>query len=252
MLTSVWALTFIFCCMSWCLRLINEMILLTVNPELDASLLPCFGSEFKRSQHRWAFYFFTWINLHGHVSTSIFYHGFITVSGKAKVVLFSNPEMVHFVRKLNVDHMQQNCLLLVYVRKIDAMSQLSTPWAATKASIDEGFIFKTTGEAFCRLIPVHGSHCQKNKLGFTELVFAAQISNLFPKHAIPFHVIGCFFWFIWGKKEAKFQQIGAQYGIDGSPFLRRPRRVVLMQYGCAGLPVYSSAGRLSVEGHLGS
>lgn len=44
------------------------------------------------------------------------------------------------------------------------------PWAVTKASSDEWFIFKTTGKAFCRLIPVYGSHCGRNKLGFMELV----------------------------------------------------------------------------------
>lgn len=40
----------------------------------------------------------------------------------------------------------------------------------TKASSDEGFIFKNTRKAFCRLSPVYGSHCGGNKLGIMELV----------------------------------------------------------------------------------
>lgn len=48
-------------------------------------------------------------------------------------------------------------LISVIFCKIDLMSQLHVPWATTEASSDEGFIFKTTAMAFCRLIPVCGA-----------------------------------------------------------------------------------------------
>lgn len=47
----------------------------------------------------------------------------------------------------------------------------------TKASSDEGFIFINTGKAFCRLIPLYGCHCGRNKLGIMELACLLQQIN---------------------------------------------------------------------------